>query len=53
MKYSNKYEGCFSWNCCDENLHACIDRSEYVKNIRKKLRKKRYKKILANKFISK
>lgn len=39
---------CFSWNCCDENLQACIDRSKYVKSIRNKLKKKKYKKIKDN-----
>ncbi len=39
---------CFSWNCCDENLQGCIDRSEYVRSIRNKLKKKKYKKIKDN-----
>ena len=45
--YYNNDE-CFSWNCCDENLQACIDRSEYVKSIRKKLKKKKFKKTRDN-----
>lgn len=39
---------CFSWNCCDEKLQACIDTSEYIKSIRNKLKKKKYKKIKEN-----
>ena len=42
MINSNNTE-CRSWNCCDENLQACIDRSDYVRIIRKRLKDK-YKK---------
>ncbi len=34
------YTECRSWNCCDENLQVCIDRSEYVRKIRNKLKNK-------------
>jgi len=43
MRDSN-YTECHSWNYCDENLQVCIDRSEYVRKIRKKLKNKKYKK---------
>lgn len=32
------------WNGCDDKLHDCIERSKFVKDIRKKLIKKKYKK---------
>lgn len=46
MRDSDKYDRCLSWNCCEENLQTCIDRSEYVKRIRNKLKKKKYKKMI-------
>lgn len=36
-------ERCFCWNGCDEILHECIERSKYIKDVRKKLAKKKYK----------
>ena len=39
-------ERCSSWNCCDENLQLCIDRSEYVKRIRNKIKNKKFKKSI-------
>ncbi|MFX1417972.1 MAG: hypothetical protein ACFE9N_03510 [Promethearchaeota archaeon] len=44
---SNYYNdhSCHSWNCCDENLQACIERSKYIKNIRAQLKKKKLKRI--------
>jgi len=48
MRVFSDNDRCFSWNCCDENLQACIDRSEYVKSIRNKLKKKKYKKVIKN-----
>jgi hypothetical protein len=41
-------ENCDSWNCCDENLHTCIERSEYIRNVRNKLKKKKLKGIKKN-----
>ncbi|MFX1340328.1 MAG: hypothetical protein ACFFDK_17090 [Promethearchaeota archaeon] len=34
----------FCWNGCEEKLHDCIERSKFVKDIRKDLAKKKYKK---------
>ncbi|MFX1364085.1 MAG: hypothetical protein ACFFCE_15040 [Promethearchaeota archaeon] len=39
-----KNTDCSSWNCCDENLYECIDRSQFVKKIRKQLKEKNFKK---------
>ncbi|NVM36954.1 MAG: hypothetical protein HWN81_15265 [Candidatus Lokiarchaeota archaeon] len=43
MRDSN-YTECHSWNCCDENLQACIDKSKYVRKIRKQLKNKKFEK---------
>ncbi len=43
MKNKNSYEQCSSWNCCDELLFECIDRSQHVKHIRNQLKKKKLK----------
>ena len=45
MRDSN-YTEFSSWNCCDENLQACIGRSEHVRKIRKKLKNKKYQKSI-------
>lgn len=37
-------EKCFCWNGCEDKLHDCIERSKFVKNVRKQLTKKKYKK---------
>lgn len=37
-------DNCISWNCCDDNLKECIERSKYVKQIRNLLKKKKFKK---------
>jgi hypothetical protein len=44
MNSSYNSDECFSWNCCDELLLECIDRCDYVQNIRKQLKKKKFKK---------
>ena len=49
MRVSN-YTEFRSWNCCDENLQVCIDRSEHVRKIRKKLKNK-FKKNSDSLFI--
>lgn len=36
-------EECLSWNCCDENLQLCIERSKFVKEIRSKLKKRKFR----------
>ncbi|MHA2126617.1 MAG: hypothetical protein ACXABO_14095 [Promethearchaeota archaeon] len=36
---------CSSWNCCDDLLRSCIDRSKDVKKIRAHLKEKKYKTI--------
>ena len=46
MKYNSNSKECLSWNCCDEILIECIDRSQYVQNIRKQLKKKKFSKNL-------
>ncbi|MFW9876536.1 MAG: hypothetical protein ACFFG0_25865 [Candidatus Thorarchaeota archaeon] len=33
--------GCLSWNCCDEHLRSCIERSKYVNKIRTFLKKRK------------
>ncbi|MFW9880569.1 MAG: hypothetical protein ACFFG0_46465 [Candidatus Thorarchaeota archaeon] len=33
-------DDCLSWNCCDENLKSCIERSKYVNQIRSRLKKR-------------
>ncbi len=45
MKANNNTE-CLSWNCCDEYLHECIERSKFVKNIRTQLKNKKLEKCL-------
>ncbi|MFX0083959.1 MAG: hypothetical protein ACFE94_19610 [Candidatus Hodarchaeota archaeon] len=37
---------CLSWNCCDDHLKSCIERSKYVNQIRTCLKKRKltYKK---------
>jgi len=42
-KHSQKFEKCFSWNACDDVLRECINRSEFVKQVRHKLMKKKNK----------
>lgn len=32
---------CLSWNCCDEILKCCIERSEFVNYTRTRLKKKK------------
>ena len=32
---------CSSWNYCDKQLKSCIERSEYVSQIRRELKKKK------------
>lgn len=39
-KYKTTNE-CTSWNCCDKQLKSCIERSEYVSQIRRELKKKK------------
>lgn len=31
---------CLSWNCCDDHLKSCIERSNYVSQIRTCLKKR-------------
>jgi len=45
MRYNNNSERCLSWNCCDEILEECIERSTYVKKIRSQLKQKKFKKL--------
>ena len=40
--YSDDY---FCWNACEDKLRECIDRNKFVKDIRNKLAKKKFKKI--------
>ena len=37
-------EKSFCWNDCEDKLHDCIERSKFVKEVRKKLTKKKYQK---------
>ncbi|MFW9942854.1 MAG: hypothetical protein ACFFBC_13010 [Promethearchaeota archaeon] len=32
---------CLSWNCCDDYLKSCIERSKYVNQIRTCLKKRK------------
>lgn len=32
---------CLSWNCCDDHLKSCIERSKYVSQIRTCLKKRK------------
>ncbi|MHA2269366.1 MAG: hypothetical protein ACXAB8_16320 [Promethearchaeota archaeon] len=32
---------CSSWNCCDEQLKSCIERSKYVSKTRRCLKEKK------------
>ncbi|MFW9821619.1 MAG: hypothetical protein ACFFE4_01705 [Candidatus Thorarchaeota archaeon] len=45
MKRKNTKD-CLSWNCCDERLKMCIERSEDVNNTRRGLKERK----LRNKF---
>ena len=48
MKYQH-LKDCSSWNCCDNKLKACIERSDYVSHIRTLLKeRKRINKIKAS-----
>ena len=48
MKKSKSYHECLSWNCCDELLFECIDKSRYVKKMRNHLKKKKLKQHFQN-----
>ncbi len=37
---------CSSWNCCDKQLKSCIERSDYVTQIRRRLKKRKFIKKL-------
>lgn len=41
MKNSHTSTNCLSWNCCDEKLKACIERSDYVNEVRNRLKEKK------------
>jgi hypothetical protein len=41
IRSSNNSEKCFSWNACEDKLQDCISRNQLVKEIRKKLAKKK------------
>ncbi|MHA2283566.1 MAG: hypothetical protein ACXAC5_22210 [Promethearchaeota archaeon] len=32
---------CSSWNCCDEQLETCIERSKHINKIRLRLKEKK------------
>lgn len=40
-KDCNTISNCMSWNCCDEQLKSCIEKSKFVNQTRAYLRKRR------------
>lgn len=46
MNHNNNSKECLSWNCCDDILIKCIERSQHIQNIRKQLQKKKFRKNL-------
>ena len=43
MKNYKTTNECTSWNCYDKQLKSCIERSEYISQIRRELKKKKFR----------
>ncbi|MHA2181150.1 MAG: hypothetical protein ACXAAH_06985 [Promethearchaeota archaeon] len=43
MTRNRNSNDCSSWNCCDEQLKSCIERSQYVSKTRQHLKQRKLK----------